>query len=255
MKLISLKGVNMLCRLAVIVLVGAAIAGWSSAERQTDAAPKCRVNQQNDRFDTLVRDDFFAGMMGDTVRLDRGMKYCEQILARNPKHAEALVWHGGGLIARAVEAYTKSNTALGDRLWNAGIEEMNNAVVFEPKNMGVKIGRAATLIGLAQSGWDPADLRSRALLESAIQDYENVYRWQKPNFSGLPNHSRGELLFGLASGWSILGNENQARKYLRLIAKECNDTPYESEAQRWLMKKWPVVIQHDCIGCHVSRSD
>jgi hypothetical protein len=235
-----------------LVLAATAIAGWLSGEKHTYAASNRQSNQDDDRFDMLVRDDFFAGMMGDTARLDRGMKYCEKILARKPKHAEALVWHGGGLLARAAQAYTKGNARMGDLLWKKGIREMNNAVIFEPKNMGVKIGRSATLIGLAQSGWDPTDLQSRGLLESAVKDYEDVYRWQKPNFSSVPNHSRGELLFGLASGWSILGNENKTREYLTLILQECKDTPYESEAQRWLARKWPVVVQHDCIGCHVS---
>ena len=71
MKLISLSGVNILCRLPVLVLVGAAIAGWSSAERQTDAASKGRANQQDDRFDMLVRDDFFAGYIAYPILFPR----------------------------------------------------------------------------------------------------------------------------------------------------------------------------------------
>ena len=110
-----------------------------------------RENPQGDRFDMLVRDDFFAGMMGDTARLDRGMKICEEILAKNPRDAEALVWHGGGLLTRAAEAYRKSNSALGDRLWNLGIKEMNDARASEPANMRVKIGRSATLIGISRT--------------------------------------------------------------------------------------------------------
>src|SRR3982750_4255217 len=113
--------------------------------------------QTTERFDMFVREDFFAGMMGDEARLNRGMKFCEQILATNPRHAEALVWHGGGLLARASRAYARGDAALGDRLWKQGLEEMNDAVTFEPDNMGVKIGRSATLIGLAQSGWDSSD--------------------------------------------------------------------------------------------------
>jgi hypothetical protein len=129
---------------------------------------------------------------------------------------------------------------------------MNQAIAFEPKNMGVRIGRAATLIGLAQSGWDARDSEAQALIESAVQDYEQVYEWQKPQFSKVRIHSRGELLFGLASGWSILGNRSRAAEYLKLIVQECNHTPYEAEARRWLNKKPPFVVQHDCIGCHVS---
>jgi hypothetical protein len=230
---------------------------WPRIQPSADAASRPRVigvELQGESLDAIVRSDFFAGMMGNKVRLDRGMKYCEDLLAKNPKHAEALVWHGGGLLVRAVHAYTKGDDANGDKLWKTGIEEMNRAAALEPDNMKIKIGRSATLIGYAQSGWDPSDSQSRVLLESALLDYETVYRWQKPNFSRVPIHSRGELLFGLASGWSILGNDSKAREYLMLVVKECGDTPYEAEARRWLARKWPLVIQHDCRGCHVSRS-
>jgi hypothetical protein len=206
------------------------------------------------RFDALVRDDFFAGMMGDAARLDRGMKFTEEILATNPKHADALVWHGGGLLARAAQAYTKGDASAGDSLWMRGLKEMNDAVAFEPNNMAIKIGRSATLIGLAQSGWDPSDAGGRALLLSALNDYEKVYQWQKPFFQKISMHSRGELLFGLASGWSILGEREKALKYLRLIIEEGKGTKYEREAQRWLDIKPLPVVQHDCTGCHISRS-
>ena len=205
------------------------------------------------RFDELVRNDFFAGMMGDKERLDRGMKFCEQILAKDPKHADALVWHGGGLLTRAANAYRKGDQALGDKLWASGLREMNDAVALQPDNMGIKIGRSATIIGVAQSGWDATDRESKALLESALVDYEKIYEWQKPSFSKLSSHSRGELLFGLASGWSILGNHEKARYYLSLIAQYCAETEYEFEATRWIKSKPGTIIQHDCMGCHVAH--
>ena len=253
MKLDSKRNVFLFV-LSALLLVTVVLNRRRIEDSANAASPVGGLELQDDSLDAIVRSDFFAGMMGNKVRLDRGMKYCEDLLAKNPKHAEALVWHGGGLLVRAVHAYTKGNDATGDRLWKTGIAEMNNAAALEPHNMKVKIGRSATLIGYAQSGWDPSDSQSRVLLESALLDYETVYRWQKPNFSRVPTHSRGELLFGLASGWSILGNNGKAREYLVLILKECKDTPYEAEARRWLARKWPVVIQHDCIGCHVSRS-
>jgi hypothetical protein len=213
---------------------------------------KHREQPQVERFDDLVRDDFFAGMMGDTARLDRGMKYCEEILAKNPNHGEALVWHGGGLIARAAQAYRKGDSTLGDSLWNRGLEEMNRAAALEPDSMAIKIGRSATLVGLAQSGWDASNGEARALLLSAVNDYEKVYGRQKPFFRQLGIHSRGELLFGLASGWSILGNQSKARFYLRLVIEHCKGTEYETEARRWLSTKPLTTVQHDCTGCHVS---
>lgn len=212
-----------------------------------------KYTQTTERFDDLVRDDFFAGMMGDMARLDRGMKFCEKILARNPKHADALVWHGGGLLTRSSRAYAAGNSRLGDRLWQQGLAEMNRAAALEPDNIRVKIGRSATLIGLAQSGFDPSDEEGRALLSSAVQDYEKVYEWQKPSFSKIGIHSRGELLFGLASGWSILGDQEKARQYLELIVAECKDSDYETEARRWL-SSGATPVQHDCIGCHIEPS-
>jgi hypothetical protein len=255
MKLDSKRNVFLFVLSALLLVT--VVLNWPRIDDSAGAASLREVRGvelQDESLDAIVRSDFFAGMMGNRARLDRAMKYCEDLLAKNPKHAEALVWHGGGLLVRAVHAYTKGDDANGDKLWKTGIDEMNNAAALEPDNMKVKIGRSATLIGYAQSGWDPSDSQSRVLLESALLDYETVYRWQKPNFIRVPIHSRGELLFGLASGWSILGNDRKAREYLMLILKECKDTRYEAEARRWLARKWPLVVQHDCIGCHVSRS-
>src|ERR1700730_3369397 len=46
------------------------------------------------RFDYLVRADFFAGAAGDEARLAHVMEVCEQALEQNPNHPEAHVWHG-----------------------------------------------------------------------------------------------------------------------------------------------------------------
>jgi hypothetical protein len=243
------RRVRMLKWLLVLLLVGS----YAVLRHARAQYPPARSGQ-GERFDDIVRGDFFAGMMGDDARLDRGMKFCEELLAENPKHAEALVWHGGGLLTRASRAYARGDSALGDGLWERGLKEMDEAVAFAPGHMGIKIGRSATIIGLAQSGWDASDARGKALLESALADYETVYRWRRPAFPTLTEHSRGELLFGLASGWSILGEHRKAREYLRLVLKECKDTSYEAEARRWLKGAPNAVVQHDCRGCHVRPS-
>lgn len=203
------------------------------------------------RFDMLVREDFFAGMFGDNARLDRGMQFCEKVLAKHPQHAEALVWHGGGLLSKAAQAYEKGGSALGDQLFQRGLKEMDDAKRFEPENMGVRIGRAATLIGISQSGFDPADRQARELLESAALDYAQVLAWHGPRFATLGMHSRGELLFGLASAWSMLGNETKTRAYLQRITVDCRGSSYEQEARSFLDQKRMPVVKHDCQGCHV----
>ena len=51
-----------------------------------------------ERFDMLVRQDFFAGFNGNREALERGMKITEDTLAKDPNHAEARVWHGSGIL-------------------------------------------------------------------------------------------------------------------------------------------------------------
>ena len=49
-----------------------------------------------ERFDASVRDDFFSGLAGRPDAFERAMATCERMLAKNPRHPEALVWHGSG---------------------------------------------------------------------------------------------------------------------------------------------------------------
>ncbi|MBV9241349.1 MAG: hypothetical protein JO314_05000 [Acidobacteria bacterium] len=243
----NVKGFK-ICAISVnLLLYLVVISSWHDAgvDAQT-------TSQQTERFDSIVREDFFAGMFGDTARLDKGMKYCEAVLAKDPKHAEALVWHGGGMLARSAISYRNGDSTAGKLQWEQGLDEMNEAVKYAPDDIGVKIGRSATLIGLAQSGWNSQDAQARELLRSALDDYEFVYRSQEKEFSDVDLHSRGELLFGLASGWSILGDHEKTRQYLELIKIWCKGSRYDTEARQWLVGK-PRVVTHDCTGCHISR--
>ena len=71
------------------------LAGSPRAQNTPDPSP---------RFDEIVRADFFAGFRGDAARLEKGMKRCEEELATNPTNADALVWHGAGLMFMAGQA-------------------------------------------------------------------------------------------------------------------------------------------------------
>jgi hypothetical protein len=54
-----------------------------------------------DRFDSLVRSDFFAGFAGDQASLERGMQTCEKTLVSDPGNGAGHVWHGSGLFFQA----------------------------------------------------------------------------------------------------------------------------------------------------------
>jgi tetratricopeptide (TPR) repeat protein len=199
------------------------------------------------RFDFLVREDVFAGLAGDRARFDKAMKLCEETLAKNPKHAEAMVWHGGGVLTQAGWAFQAGDMRKGGALWRKGLDEMNAAVALEPDNIGVLIPRAAVL--LEASKHVPVPGAAIELLETAVNDYEKVLRLQQSYFDKLSTHSRGELLSALGSGWHRLGDLKKAEDYFKRLAKEGAGTPYAERAQFWLEKK-TLPQNQSCSGCH-----
>jgi tetratricopeptide (TPR) repeat protein len=219
------------------------------AQKQAQSDEAKRQSKET-RFDNLVRDDFFAGIAGDQKRFDKGMKFCEETLAKNPKHAEAMVWHGGGVFTMAGWAFQKGDLRKGGELWQKGMDEMNAAVALEPENVGVLIPRAAVLFEASKHVPMPAV--AREMLETAVNDYEKVLKLQQSYFQYLSTHARGELLIGLASGWHRLGDQDKARAYFLRLAKEFAGTTYAERATAWLEKK-TLPQNHpanSCTGCH-----
>jgi tetratricopeptide (TPR) repeat protein len=195
-----------------------------------------------------VRADMFAGLAGDSDRFAKAMAACERILARHPKHPEALVWHGSGLFFQAGQAFQKGDMANGSPLWEQGLAEMNEAVALTPDALSVVIPRGAVL--LQASRFLPAAM-ARPILETALRDYEHVLELQKTYFHTLGDHPKGELLFGLADGHARLGDNVKARIYFeRLIA----DAPGSGQAPRgraWLETGVvPAAKGLGCFGCH-----
>jgi hypothetical protein len=196
----------------------------------------------------VVRADMFAGLAGDAARFAKAMAFCEQMLARHPKHPEALVWHGSGLFFEAGQAFQKGDMAKGGPLWERGLAEMNEAVALAPDSLAVVIPRGAVL--LQASRFVPPAM-ARPLLETALRDYEHVLALQKSYFHTLGDHPKGELLFGLADGHARLGDNVKARMYFeRLIA----DAPSSGQAPRgraWLETGVvPEAKGLGCFGCH-----
>lgn len=201
------------------------------------------------RFDYVVRDDFFAGLRGDVARLDRAMKTCEAVLAKEPRHAEALVWHGAGLMAQARLAFERGDPEGARALSTRGVSEMEAAVAISPADPGVLVPRGAVLSGASRAIRDPE--RATAFLRTAVSDYEKAVAAQAPSFPQLSEHARGELLGGLAEGWHRLGEEARARGYLTRIVTELPASDYAEAARTWLaqtpMRGGPALT---CIGCH-----
>src|SRR2546430_14863382 len=92
-----------------------------------------------DRFDMKVREDFFSGFAGNKEALARGMKACEETLAANPKHAEAMVWHGAGIFFESGAAAQAKDYVRAGELYKRGVDEMSAAVALSPADIAVLI--------------------------------------------------------------------------------------------------------------------
>jgi hypothetical protein len=161
-------------------------------------------------FEFKVRADFFDGMRGDAAALQRAIKTCDDALAVNPKHAEALVWHGAAMVGKSSLAYRAGDQATGRTLWEQGLDEMDRAVALAPDNIGVRIPRGAVL--LATAPYLPEPYRA-PIVKRGIDDYEVTLAQQKPYFTKLTLHAREQLLYALTDGYAMLGDTHKATAY------------------------------------------
>jgi tetratricopeptide (TPR) repeat protein len=204
--------------------------------------------QRPERFDDVVREDFFAGFAGDAERLAKGMATCERVLAENPAHAEAMVWHGTGLLAQAGAAFNAGDQKRGAELWARGLGETDKAVSLAPNNPGVLIPRAAVLLQATRAM--PENV-ARPLIASALANYERVLELQKDTFQSLGDHPKGELLFGLAEGYARLGDLAAARRYFERLVVDAPGSGQAPRARTWLESgSLPSVGGLGCVGCH-----
>jgi len=208
------------------------------------------TNAVSERFDNLVRDDFFSG---DPAKFQRAMKLCDEALAQNPQHAPALAWRGAGDLSLAGKAFQSNDVPKGMSLYERGLKEMDDAVALQPESLQVLIPRGATYLSIAQ--YNPVPEISRHLIQTGVEDYEKALRLQQPYFDKLSRHARGELLFGLADGWFRLGDMGKSRVYLQQITNACPDSAYSRRAAEWLATKDATKLKEksralSCIGCH-----
>ena len=201
------------------------------------------------RFDREVREDFFAGFSGNPERLSRGMARAEAALAAAPDHAEAMVWHGGGLLFLAGQAFQSGDSATGMERFGRGLGEMNKAVKLAPDRVGVRVPRGATLFEATR--FMPA-AQAEPLLRLAVTDFERALELQAAVFDSLGGHARGELLFGLADGYARLGDSEKARQYLDRMTREGGPSPRREYATAWLSGAAPDRVP-SCGPCHSGK--
>jgi tetratricopeptide (TPR) repeat protein len=200
-----------------------------------------------ERFDAAVREDIFAGFGGDAARLAKGLRTCEDRLAKEPKHAEALVWRGAVRVFQSGKLFGGGKVADGLKLWNAGLADMDEAVKLQPDNIGVRIPRAAVLTG-ASAGAPPA--MAKPLLEKLRGDMEHSLKLHGDQWAEVGDHPKGEVRMALAYAYRRLGQADKATEQLDKVLEELPGTKWAERAGQWKQAKPDAKLTHSCIGCH-----
>jgi len=202
-------------------------------------------------FDDQVRGDFFAGFAGDRQAIDRAMESAEKAIATEPKMAaEAMSWHGAGLLTLSGRDFAQGDLAGAVELWERAVAEMDEAGKREPDNPAVLIPRAAAWFAASRTA--PPEM-GQPLLEKALADYEHVYDMQKAYFDKLNIHMRSELLFGLSDGWAREGDTAKARAWFEKLAALGPESGHHDQALLYLSGEKYSVKGIGCAGCHTAR--
>lgn len=203
------------------------------------------------RFDDKVRNDFFAGFAGDSAALERGMALSGQAVAADPNgSAEALAWHGSGLLFLSGRQFQRGDMPGGMEMWTKAMAEMDKAGEMEPDNVAVLIPRAASWFGASRN--IPPEM-AKPILAKALADYEHVYELQRTQFDTLGIHPRSELLFGLADGYFRAGDAVKARVYFEKLAALGAESGHLEQAKLFLAGEKYTVRGTGCVGCHVAK--
>ena len=203
------------------------------------------------RFDYLVRNDFFAGLAGNQEAFKRAMDTTERVLAENPNHPEALVWHGMGVLMVAGQEFQKGKGQEANALLQKGIAETDRAVELAPDSIGVRIPRGA---GLTQATRGMREPMGSALLEKARTDFQHAYDVQQNRLEKMGTHPLGELLQNLGDIYSRQGKPAEAEKYYGRMQSMLKDTVYAKRAAQWMETRQPLpAAQTTCVGCHTGN--
>jgi hypothetical protein len=85
----------------------------------------------------------------------------------------------------------------------------------------------------------------------ALPSHPALSSLQEPIFATLGDHPKGELLFGLAEGYSRLDQQDTARLYFDRLVKDAPSSGQTPRAKQWLADgTLPKSSGLGCVGCH-----
>jgi hypothetical protein len=199
---------------------------------------------------TLVREDIFAGFMGnDMVRFARGEKNVEQLLKDRPdQRGNLLAWRGSATMHRAVLAHEAGNSSEFLTRLDAARAAFAEAAKQTSGNEGVAAITGGTYAVFADRLPEPHRATAWA---DAYANYSLLWQQQGSMIDKLPVHHRGEVLGGLVQSAQRTGRTDEMTQHLDRMLTVMKGTPYETTAQQW--KDNPASAANTkvtCKACH-----
>jgi hypothetical protein len=229
-------------KLTLLVAVFATVAVAQSPEPPLSDA-RLSVN-------TLVREDIFAGFIGDDMeRFARGEKNIQLLIEKRPADkAVLLAWKGGATLYRAVRAHENNRNDEFQQHYRQALDLFAQARQLGPADGGVIAVTGGSYVLFA----DRLPKENRAAAWSQAYDsYQALWKEQAPVVDKLPVHLRGELLGGLTQSAQRTGHTAEVEPLLDKILAVLAGTPYEPIAKQW--KKNPesaAKTSITCLSCH-----
>ena len=234
-----MRAVSSLVLMFVVVIAGA-----------NAQSPEPPLSDTRIPVHTLVREDVFAGFMGnDMIRFARAERNIEQLLKDRPdQRGNLLAWRGSAAMHRAVLAHEAGNS--GEFL--ARLEAARAAFAEAAKQTSGNEGVAAITGGTYAVFADrlPEPHRATAWTD-AYSNYSLLWQQQGSMIDKLPVHHRGEVLGGLVQSAQRTGRTDEMTQHLDRMLTVMKGTPYEATAQQW--KDNPAsaaTTKVTCKACH-----
>lgn len=231
----------------------ATIVGVAFASVLTAAAvqsPDPPVNDTRLTVHTLVREDVFAGFMGNNLdRLARAERNIDQLLAARPdQRANLLAWKAGATTYRAVRAHEAGNTSEFDRLYAEARKGFADAAALGSGNDGVAAITGGTMVVF---GDRLPEAQRTAAWQLAYDNYSALWKQQGAGIEKMPDHFKGEVLSGLTQSAQRTGRADEAAAHLDRMLTVLAGTRYEPMAQQWKADPSSAATSNlTCKNCH-----
>lgn len=199
---------------------------------------------------TLVREDIFAGFMGnDMARFARGERNVEQLLKDRPdQRGNLLAWRGSAAMHRAVLAHEAGNGSEFLKRLEEARAAFAEAATQTSGNDGVAAITGGTYAVFADRLPEPHRATAWA---DAYANYSLLWKQQGSMIDKLPVHHRGEVLGGLVQSAQRTGRTEEMGEHLDRMITLLQGTPYEATAQQWKANPASAATTRvTCKACH-----